>query len=260
MTGATAVRLMRLARGASVVVALVAVALPGASAVSAQDREGVATGNDAVADIAARVQAITGGAPVDCGRFFPSPPVHVTADQLEGAVQCGRDAASQRSSFWLLVGGRGLDAWIAQGLLAGPDGVIRRFYYDSAPSGGPGSTPSFELARCWLPGVHTYAGERVDLECANDVWKLVVNLVTLLVSGVALLIGVPLARRGLPQTAAAMMLVAGGIVAVITFSLAYVGAARWITAVPAVLCVIVLLLMSRWAFRRSPAAASRPVG
>jgi len=67
---------------------------------------------------------------------------------------------------------------------------------------------------------------------------------------VALLIGVPLARRGLGQTAATMMLAAAAIVAAITVSLAYEGAGRWITTIPALVCVAALLVMALRAWRR----------
>ena len=226
----------------SAVVAATVVVCESSQALAQGDRS--RPGREAVlTDIAARVQAQTGPMPSDCGQFFASSGQGPwpTAEQIESAIQCGRVAARQRSSFWFLLGGHGLDSWVAQGLMGDDDGTIRRFSYDSDPSGGSGIGARFTTARCLSPSVHQYVSGGLELECLNDPWKLAVNVVTIAVSSVASLVGLLLAHRGWARTAAATLSSAASIVAVVGAGLVYVGAGRWATTAPALLVAMALL-------------------
>jgi len=91
---------------------------------------------------------------VDCGRHhldvdraFPEP---VAADLLEASVACAADAARERREYWTYAQRRGIDSWVASGLLGSRDGSTMLFWYDSAPSGNYSDSPPgrFTIQRC----------------------------------------------------------------------------------------------------------------
>ena len=115
------------------------------------------------ASLRARVEAMTGPNPVDCGqhvtRAGKSGSV-VTADAgtLMRSINCGTIAMKQGKSFWVFQQLRGIDSWVAEGLLS-KDGVVYRFFYDDDKSGGSGAPPNFVTERCPKPDVAMERGE-----------------------------------------------------------------------------------------------------
>jgi len=121
--------------------------------------------------MARRVFAVTGSGPRECGRH-PLRQVERTildapfAD-LQASLQCARQAIQARQPFWTFVERRGIDSFVAHGLLRTAEGEMRYFYYDSAPCGGPGCEGELTLELCASPSVKpaTPDGEAPDFSC-----------------------------------------------------------------------------------------------
>lgn len=116
-----------------------------------------------VARLRARVEAMTGASAVDCGQHLTrqgSRDSVVTADAgtLMRSINCGTIAMRQGRSFWTFQQLRGIDSWVAEGLLS-KDGVVYRFFYDDDPSGGSSAAPSFKTERCAKPDAAIERGE-----------------------------------------------------------------------------------------------------
>lgn len=86
----------------------------------------------------------------DCGTFrFGMFERHgLTSAQSAKAAECVGRARSRREPFKVVLEGPGIDSHLATGLLAGRDGVVRLFNYDSAPCGGPRCRERFSLGPC----------------------------------------------------------------------------------------------------------------
>lgn len=120
----------------SVAVAVAVVAWLGCST----DRKGLAF----------HVDRAAGEPATDCGtfRFGMFEPLELTSTQAAQAAECVARARTRREPFRVVLEGPGIDSHLATGVLAGRDGVVRRFNYDSAPCGGPGCRERFSLGPC----------------------------------------------------------------------------------------------------------------
>ena len=115
-----------------------------------------------------RLRDRVGVSPIECGRHrLPESltPPDSYADALSASVRCVVDAAALRRQSWMFVQQRGIDSWVAMGLVSGADGVVRRFDYDSDPSGGSGVAATVDMMPCGAPTV-TRRNRDVRLECS----------------------------------------------------------------------------------------------
>lgn len=199
----------------------------------------------ALDDLAARVHQRTGTSAESCGNFFriPGDSPRPTAAQIEGALACGQRAAAAGAPFWFAVGGHGLDSWVAEGLLASPNGPIERFSYDSDPGGGGGvsSRAYFDSGRCIGARVHQYRSGGLAIECLNEPWKLVVHAVVLGLCLASALVGGLLARSSWFKTSAAVLALGAAMISVVVGTLARLGGLRVDIALPAAACLILIV-------------------
>jgi hypothetical protein len=117
------------------------------------------TSDDFVVTLFAKVRGVVGTQPIECGRHL----LRRTSDGadasdvsgLEASLKCGIAAARAKQPFWTFRQERGIDSWIAQGLLGGADGVIQYFSYDSSPDGDASSDANARLtvSSCARPSV-----------------------------------------------------------------------------------------------------------
>jgi len=118
--------------------------------------------------VLARLKARLDVDPIECGRH-PIPeratPPDNYAHALTTSVRCVTDAAAQRRPSWMLVQQRGIDSWVATGLVSDAAGVVRQFNYDGDPSGGGGAPPTLSIRPCATPMVTRRNGD-VRLECS----------------------------------------------------------------------------------------------
>jgi hypothetical protein len=101
-------------------------------------------------ELKTRIEQVTGPDPVVCNELLGKPDrrTPATAEELAVAVKCARGASERKTPFWLLVKVGGIDSWFGYGLLAGRDGQIQAFLYDSDPAGGAGAAPTFSVRPC----------------------------------------------------------------------------------------------------------------
>jgi hypothetical protein len=90
---------------------------------------------------------------VDCGSLkvligsrleVEAPAIPAVSGCLEAARRAGRP-------FIFSVEGPGIDSYLATGLVADARGRVQRFWYDSAPCGGPYCAERFSLWPCPMP-------------------------------------------------------------------------------------------------------------
>jgi hypothetical protein len=116
-----------------------------------------------------RLRDRVGTSPIECGRH-PLPeslrPPDSYADALTASVRCVVDAAALRRQSWMFVQQRGIDSWVATGLVSGTDGVVQQFNYDSDPSGGSGAAATIQMTTCGAPTVSLRNGG-VRFECST---------------------------------------------------------------------------------------------
>jgi hypothetical protein len=74
----------------------------------------------------------------------------LTPEQVARASTCLNEAYSKKEPFFLLLEGPGIDSIVAEGLLLTRAGQLERFWYDSAPCGGPYCKEHFEVSPCIL--------------------------------------------------------------------------------------------------------------
>ena len=100
--------------------------------------------------VAPHLVRVTGPAATNCGvyRIPPVLPHKLNADQAQAVSSCISDAHAKREAFWFSVEGPGIDSYLATGLFGVGDGTVRRFWYDSAPCGGPQCDERFTTAPC----------------------------------------------------------------------------------------------------------------
>jgi hypothetical protein len=100
--------------------------------------------------LAPHLGRMTGTTATNCGvyRIPPVLPHKLSADQAQAVSACISDAHAKREAFWFSVEGPGIDSYLATGLFGAGDGTVRRFWYDSAPCGGPQCDERFTTAPC----------------------------------------------------------------------------------------------------------------
>ena len=103
----------------------------------------------------ARVERALGTRPVECGRFLVTKSGRPAASsaELRKAVSCVAEHAASGTPAWMLQQLRGIDSWVARGLMTGRDGRVQMFSFDDDPSGGGSADPSFTASNCGSPGV-----------------------------------------------------------------------------------------------------------
>ena len=103
----------------------------------------------------ARVERALGTRPVECGRFLVAKSGRPAASsaELRKAVSCVAEHAASGTPAWMLQQLRGIDSWVARGLMTGRDGRVQMFSFDDDPSGGGSADPSFTASNCGSPGV-----------------------------------------------------------------------------------------------------------
>ena len=144
--------------GAMLAISTAAMALPGAQGVGA---------TPVPPELQSYVTKFTGPQPADCGQHLlvkPFAPVNV--DELQRSLTCVFEAARNRKAFWTVKQDQGIDSLVFQGLVGTTDGVVHRFFYDSAPCGGPGCAGRFTTERCEKPTVVSERGF-ARFECAR---------------------------------------------------------------------------------------------
>jgi hypothetical protein len=118
---------------------------------------------ESAAALLSRVRLIIGMQPAECGQHFltrtSDTVVAIGRSELELSLKCGMAAARAKQPFWTFKQEQGIDSWIAQGLLGGPDGLIQHFWYDSAPCGGSGCEPRLTISPCARPSVSSVDGQ-----------------------------------------------------------------------------------------------------
>ena len=125
-------------------------------------------------DLPLKVFALTGDSPRECGRFqlrqVGASFVGATRDELRAAVRCAQRAIKEGQAFWTYNQRRGIDSWVANGLLRTAAGELRFFSYDSSPcGGGPGCEPRLSLEPCRDPYVQRAVdGEGDDFRCRRE--------------------------------------------------------------------------------------------
>jgi hypothetical protein len=109
-----------------------------------------------------------GGSVTACARFRyqfirGSTP---TALELEALQTCMASAFEGDRVFYFSIEGTAVDSYVATGLMRTRSGQLQRFWYDSAPCGGPGCPERFQFAACQAPGDLA----RIDpfMECSKE--------------------------------------------------------------------------------------------
>jgi hypothetical protein len=208
----------------------------------------------ALADISARVTQRTGPNPRSCGSWFavPAQERSTLPHRLNASIACGRQAVADGAAFWFVVGGHGLDSWVAEGLLAPAHGPMERYSYDSDPGGSGRVSPRalFGSRRCIGAHVYRYPSGSLTLECLNDPWRLAVHAVVVILSGVSLGLGALLARSSWVKASLAVTVIGAVMVATVIGTLAQLGGLRLDLALPAVACLLALLGVVVRAVRR----------
>src|SRR5262249_37207313 len=101
-----------------------------------------------------RVREKIGNAAVDCGTF-PGQPYRTAralpSASLRQASQCMTSAWKEHKAFFFVVDGSAIDSWVATGLMGTDKGVVKVFWYDSAPCGSVQCDEAFETFSCPAP-------------------------------------------------------------------------------------------------------------
>ena len=87
---------------------------------------------------------------VDCGsvKVPMAYPFEIDSASLPSITQCVNAALQDHQAFFFLVEGPGIDSYMATGLVGDAQGYVRRFWYDSAPCGGPHCPEGFSAWPC----------------------------------------------------------------------------------------------------------------
>ena len=105
----------------------------------------------------AHIRDYVGSGAIDCGRL-----TRTAADQeMQAALNCALDAAGRNVAFSVVRPYQGTDSSFAEGLMAKAGGATVKFFYDSAPCGGPNCGESFTTQSCAAPHLSTQSGRTV---------------------------------------------------------------------------------------------------
>ena len=99
------------------------------------------------------VMKAAGADAINCGRiqFPPAVPHVLNAEQSAQVASCIDSSRTKRLPFFFSAGGPGIDSELATGLVGAADGRLARFWYDSAPCGGPHCGERFRQRECLPP-------------------------------------------------------------------------------------------------------------
>ena len=102
--------------------------------------------------LAPHLARAAGQSPTNCGvfRYQLTLPHKLNAEQAQQVSACINEAYSKREPFVFSLEGPGIDSYLATGLLGTTGGLVRRFWYDSAPCGGPQCGESFKTVPCMV--------------------------------------------------------------------------------------------------------------
>jgi hypothetical protein len=103
------------------------------------------------------IRSFIGGGATDCGRLG----VTATDPEMQTALTCALDAARRGVAFSVVRRYQGIDSSVAEGLMAKAGGATVKFFYDSAPCGGPNCGESFTTQPCASPHLSTQSGRTV---------------------------------------------------------------------------------------------------
>ena len=103
------------------------------------------------------VRAFTGAGAIDCGRLG----IQATDQEMQTALNCALGAAGRGVAFSAVRQYQGIDSSVAEGLMAKTGGGIVKFFYDSAPCGGPNCSERFTTQACPNPHLATQSGRAV---------------------------------------------------------------------------------------------------
>jgi hypothetical protein len=82
--------------------------------------------------------------------------------ELRRVETCLSEAYRARRRFFFSIEGGGADSYVGSGLMGDAAGNVKRFWYDSAPCGGPGCGESFRVATCPVPKDASRIDPRLD--------------------------------------------------------------------------------------------------
>lgn len=121
-------------------------------------------------DLWSHLQRYAGESPRDCGQHVSrGASERIAAEDLERSVGCVQTAVGRREPVVAFEQSQGIDSVVVQGLVAGGDGVIFRFWYDSAPCGNPGGCSArFSVDRCMRPSVVAPPRGGPAVHCVRD--------------------------------------------------------------------------------------------
>jgi hypothetical protein len=133
---------------------------------------GYPTNDESAAALLGRLQPTIGAPPAECGRHFLMRTSRgfsaARAGELDLSLNCGMAAAKAFRPFWTFKQEHGIDSWVAHGLIGSSDGTIQRFWYDSAPCGGPGCEARLAVTPCKRPSVRTTPDGRAEFVCGPN--------------------------------------------------------------------------------------------
>ena len=118
-----------------------------------------------------QIRSRLGSTPAECGRHFRERTARGVSEagviELEKSLSCGLAAAHARQSFWTFKQEQGIDSWLAYGLIAGSDGMIQHFIYDSLGVCGAAGCSTLAVAQCDQPLIKVQNGA-ARFSCANS--------------------------------------------------------------------------------------------
>lgn len=118
-------------------------------------------------DLTRRLLALTGDGAVDCGlEYVPSPRGSPgTATDLAGALGCLKRANGSGRPAYVVVHQSSVDSILMRGIVGAATGELQAFAYDSAPCGGPGCAPRFDVRACVRAGIVPRKDHFADFVC-----------------------------------------------------------------------------------------------
>lgn len=121
----------------------------------------------AESELRSYVQRFTKGGAEDCGGpSVEKDRIASGKEALQASLGCTAASAKKRHASWTYRHYQGVDSWLAEGLLATPEGEIYRFSFDSAPCGGPQCRGRFTIELCDRPVVVVTRSQIAGLACS----------------------------------------------------------------------------------------------
>ena len=120
---------------------------------------------DPEGDMADRLQVVAGAPLAPCVRVTTEDPP-LTRATLKLAVECVAKAAAARQAATVIIHLRGIDSWVAYGLVSTASGELRWFNYDSDITGG-GDVPRLMEGLCRRPKLRNRRGVGQTFSCSK---------------------------------------------------------------------------------------------